>query len=176
VLDLYPGDIHCSVPLNIVPEVEHRGFPGIPVYDTSRIPGSHWNDVDIPSGSIVTYPMRTHPHDDHQIPDDAPYHFKQIYFRPYQLISPLTTPAQQFNLQIAEETNSSSKQSIVVRRGCRVKALERTWVLVMVSCGNRKAHLLYESRDGSVPVTMMITHDIPRCPEIMGRYYLIENR
>jgi hypothetical protein len=89
-------------------------------------------------------------------------------------MSPLTAPTRQFNLQLIGEMESLSEPSIVIRRGSQVATLGRIWVLVMVSCWNRRAHLYYESWDGPVPIAMLIAQDIPRRPEIVGEYHLVE--
>jgi hypothetical protein len=170
VLDLFPSDILVT-PLEVIPEVEHQRFPRIAVYDTTQIPRSPWNGIDVPSMTILTYPVPIHSDDNCQIPDNAPYHFKRIYSQPHQLVLPFDIPSKQFSLQLTGETESSSEPSIVVRRGFQVLVLERVWVLTMVTCGNRRLHLRYECWNDPVPAMIMITQDIPRRPEIVGEYH-----
>jgi hypothetical protein len=170
ILDLFSSDFFVT-DLEVIPEVEHWRFPGIAVYDTTGIPRSPWDGINIPSTSILTYPIPIPPGSSHQIPNDAPYHFERIYSRSHQFVLPLAVPAQQFNLQLTEERGLPSEPSIVVRRGSQVIALGRVWVLTVVSCGNKRVHLQYECWNDPVPVKMMIAQDIPKRPEVVGEYH-----
>jgi hypothetical protein len=173
VLDLYPSDI-CDVPLDIIPEVQHQGFPGIAVYDTTGVTGSCWSGIDIPSVSILTYPILIPSNNDRQIPSNAPYHQRRVDSQLQQHVLPLATPARQFSLQLPGETELLSEPSIVVRRGPRVAVFGKVWVLTVVVCGNGRVRLHYECWDDLVPVVMMIAQDIPRHPKIVGEYHLVE--
>jgi hypothetical protein len=172
ILDLFPSDFFVTH-LEVIPEVEHQRFPGVAVYDTTGIPRSPWDGINIPSTSILAYPIPVPPGSGHQIPNNAPYHFERICSRPHQFVLPLATPAQQFNLQLTKDMGSPSEPSIVVRRGSQVMALGRVWVLTIVSCGSKKAHLQYECWSDPIPVKMMTVQDIPRRPEVVGEYHVM---